>query len=79
MNAIKSAAVCSSIETTLIFYINEIEEDPKDPSPGWSELQEAELCKKFDNEYLSTVSASLNTFKCIRCAKTKRPALKKKN
>ena len=28
--------------------------------------------------FLKTVSASLNTFKCIRCAKTKRPALKKK-
>ena len=55
MNAIKLAAVCSSIETTLIFYINEIEEDPKDPSPRWSELQEAELCKKFDYEYLSSI------------------------
>ena len=37
MNAIELAAVCAIIETTLIFYLSDMDKEPKNPSPrgGW--------------------------------------------
>ena len=37
MNAIELVAVCAIIETTLIFYLSDMDKEPKNPSPrgGW--------------------------------------------
>ena len=50
MNAIKSAAVSAIIKTALIFYLSDIEAEPKD-----SDLEEAELHRKFHDEYLASI------------------------
>ena len=33
MNAIELVAVCAIIETALIFYLSDIDKEPKNPSP----------------------------------------------
>ena len=37
MNAIELVAVCAIIETTLIFYLSDMDKEPENPSPrgGW--------------------------------------------
>ena len=50
-NAVKLATVSTIIEISLIFYIGDIEEDPKDTG-----LEQAELRQKFHDEYLLSIS-----------------------
>ena len=56
MNEIELVAVCAIIETALIFYLSDIDKEPKNPSPRgpgrgaaglWPGSEGAELRQKF--------------------------------
>ena len=47
MNAIELVAVCAIIETALIFYLSDIDKEPKNPSPRGPELRQKFMMDTF--------------------------------